>query len=262
MAGQARKIAVIGDIHGCIDELVQLYRKLEWLSLDEIWGAGDLVDRGPDSGAVVRFFRERKIPTVKGNHEDSIVNAFGAAQRTGTPPGNPDKARTVSQLKQEDVDWIKALPLLHVFDDTKLIVVHGGMWPRLPIHAQPINVMRAQLIKPWEHGESRWWGSDAVNQKGKAKGKTEADSIAEGWERWYKLYDHEHDCVFGHSVFAQPLLHKNPGAGRCVGVDTGSCFGGSVTAAVFDGSREPPFFVSVKAAKVYYEITRRLIPQE
>jgi len=254
----ARRIAVIGDVHGCLDELVLLYKKLEWLSLDEIWGAGDLVDRGPDSGGVVQFFRENNLPTVKGNHEDSIVNTFEFMQRSGKAPSNADKARTCQQLKKDDVLWLKELPKIHVFDDRKLVIVHGGLWPTIPLYAQPLNVIRAQMIKPGIVGQSKWWGKDAIKQGDDGKNEDEWRKL--GWERWYKLYDHEYDCVFGHSVFNQPLIHRSNRAGLCVGVDTGSCFGGSVTAGIFDGGE--PWFVSVKAKKVYFELTRRLIGEE
>lgn len=254
-AVQARKVAVIGDIHGCIDEAIALYKKLEWMTLDEIWGAGDLVDRGPDSGAVVQFFRENNIPSVRGNHEDSIIKAWEHTHRAGKPVSNPDKARTVSQLKPEDYEWLKTLPKLHVFDDTKLIIVHGGLWPGLSLYQQPWNVIRAQMIHPKNVGVNRWWGPDAIKQGKEAK--SEVDNRAEGYERWYRLYDHEYDCVFGHSVFNQPLIHQNEGSGKCVGVDTGSCFGGMVTAGIFDGG--DPVFLSVKSKRVYFELSRNII---
>ncbi len=88
-------------------------------------------------------------------------------------------------------------------------------------------------------------------------GQTEEQLRLQGWERWYKLFDYQQDCVYGHSTWAQPMIHQNPGMGRTIGIDTGSCFGGSITAAVFDRSSETPLFVSVKAKKNYTVNARR-----
>lgn len=254
------KVATIGDPHGCIEEFTRLYKQLEWMSLDQIWVLGDLVDRGPDSGAVVRLCREKRINCVLGNHEEAIINLW--ARRVSDPTfvtQNKDKQNTLNQLTQEDVDFLKSLPRLHVIDQIGLVLVHGGVWPGLAWHEQPPNVVRAQMVNPSVPGQNRWWGPDA-KMSGK-KAKSEEESRKEGWSRWYEVYDHEYDVVYGHSVFSQPYIHRNPGCGRTVGVDTASCFGGSITAGIFTGSGDP-FFVSVKATKVHYDLTRRLVNVE
>lgn len=189
---------------------------------------------------------------VLGNHEDSIIVHGRRFLKNGTLPHNEDKRQTVKQLTAADLDYIAGMPRLHVIDDLNLVIVHGGVWPDIPLYAQPPNVVRAQLIKPFEYGRTRWWGRDA----GIFGGKTEADLLKEGWRRWYHLYDYEQDCVYGHSTFAQPKIDQNPGCGRTIGIDTGSCFGGSVTAAIFDRSGTP-FFVSIKAKRVWYPNPRR-----
>lgn len=256
---EMKKIAVIGDIHGCVEELKTLYDRLCWLSLDEIWAAGDLVDRGPDSGGVVRFCRKNRIQTVMGNHEESILKLWDA--RAARPDSflcrNEDKLRTINQLTEEDIDFLRRSPKLHVFDENGLLIVHGGLWPRVSWQDQPHNVVRAQMIHPGQFGGCRWWGKDAPMGKSK---RTEEESRAEGWVRWYEIYDHEYDVVYGHSVFTQPFIHQNPGAGRTIGIDTASCFGGMVTAGIFSSGE--PFFVSVKAKEIYFALTRRLVDNE
>lgn len=253
----SRRYGIIGDPHGCLDEFIQLYKKLQWLSLDEIWCLGDLVDRGPDSGGLVQFLRENHIQSVRGNHDDSIVNHYKRFKKTGLYPKNEDKERTIRSLSDADYEYLDALPPLHVFDDIRLVLVHGGLWPRIPLYAQPKNVIRAQLIHTANEGQCRWWGKDATKHKCK---KTEEESSREGYARWYHLYDYQYDCAYGHSVFNQPKVHQNPGYGRTVGLDQGSCFGGSLTAGIFDGGE--PFFVSVRVLKCYAPGTRRVISDE
>lgn len=249
-----KKIAAIGDIHGCIEELEVLLERLEWLSLDEIWTLGDIVDRGPDSGACVALLREKNISSILGNHEESILKHYKRVALGGPAPSNADKARTVSQLKEPDWQYLMSLPTLHVMDDLNLVLVHGGVFPGIPLYKQPQNVVRAQMIHPNRPGDCRWWGKDSIMHK---SGRTEEQNRAEGYHRWYEIYDGEYDVVYGHSVFSQPYIHQNKGCGKTIGIDTGSCFGGMITAGIFDTSRKP-FFVSVKSEKVHFERSYRI----
>jgi diadenosine tetraphosphatase ApaH/serine/threonine PP2A family protein phosphatase len=239
-----QRVACIGDVHGCIEEYLELLSKLEWLSLDEIWSLADLVDRGPDSGAVVKTTRSR-IKSIGGNHDYTMVGHYERWLKTGEVPKNADKARTLSQLSKEDYEYLRDLPRLHVIDDLDLVLVHGGLWPSTELWRQPYNVIRAQMIHPGQGDNSRWWGNKAHFHK---SGKTEAENVAEGWARWYHIYNLPHRVAFGHSVFAMPKEHQNEGAGLTVGVDTGCCFGGSLTAAIFDNSPRPTY-LSVRAKK-------------
>lgn len=252
-----KRIAVIGDIHGTIDELIELYNKLQWISLDEIWSVGDLTDRGPDSGACVQFCLDNNIKAVLGNHEDNIIGPYETFKKNGRKSRNLDKQRTIEQLKDHHIEWFKTLPILHVFDDINTVIAHGGLYPKIPLYAQPINVIRAQLIHPDMPGRSRWWGTEADPESM----KTEAQSREEGFERWYRLYDHQQNVIFGHSTFSQPMIYQNPGYGKCIGIDTGSSFGGCLTACIMD-STEHPFFIAVKNKKVYCKSTSRQFWEE
>jgi hypothetical protein len=247
------RIAVIGDVPGCVAEFEELLAHLEWCSVDEIWTVGDLVDRGPDSHGVIQLCRDKGVRSVMGNHDQSIIDHYERHLLSGQSPKNDDKAKTIKQLTPEDVDYLRRLPPLHVFDKLGLVVVHGGLWPGLALHQQPKNVIRAQLINPYRLYESRWWGPDAMEHRSQ---KSEEESRREGFERWYRLYDHSFDCIYGHSTWAQPMIHQNKGAGRTIGIDTGSCFGGSVTACIYGIDRNPSF-LSVKAKELWFPAARR-----
>jgi hypothetical protein len=244
-----RPVGLIGDVHGIPDELKEL---VDWfigqgLKHSDIWVLGDLVDRGPDSGAVVRFCRSTGIRSIKGNHEQSIINRWnGLKAGNKFRHVNPDKEKTISQLTQEDIDWMTALPPIHVFDDNKLVIAHGGLWPRLPFHKQPINVIRAQLIQPWNPGPSKWWGPKCEE----VNGVDEAGMYANGWIRWYEAYDHQYDVAFGHSVFQSPMIYKKPGSGTVFGLDQGGVFGGWLTGMIHRGPGDY-HIKQIKAKKVY-----------
>lgn len=249
-----KRIAVIGDIHGCIEELVELHRHLQWFSLDEIWSLGDIVDRGPDSGACVSFLMENNIRAVSGNHDISIVNHYKKYKSSKILPNMLEKQKTLSQLNDAHYEWLKSLPFIAIDDKLGLILVHAGVWPKIPIYMQPENVCRAQMIHPNNMGKVRWWGADSVLH---TSGKTEEENRREGFERWYRLYDYEEDVVFGHSTFSQPFVFQSPHGGKCIGIDTGSSFGGSLTACVYDSNKNF-CFVSVKNKRVYCPSTSRI----
>src|SRR5262250_33966 len=65
---------IIGDIHGCYDELRDLFDAVALVADDRVVSVGDLVDRGPQPGEVVRWFRERAgAVVIMGNHERKHV---------------------------------------------------------------------------------------------------------------------------------------------------------------------------------------------
>ena len=61
---------VVGDVHGCLEELDELLSRLEVGPSDRLVLAGDLMDRGPDPVGVVRRARERGALAVLGNHDE------------------------------------------------------------------------------------------------------------------------------------------------------------------------------------------------
>jgi serine/threonine protein phosphatase 1 len=65
---------IIGDIHGCFDELCALFDRVALSADDVVVSVGDLVDRGPKPGEVVRWFQDRAGAVVlMGNHERKHV---------------------------------------------------------------------------------------------------------------------------------------------------------------------------------------------
>lgn len=232
-----KRAAVIGDVHGCFDEFQELYQMLLHESLDEIRHAGDLVDRGPDSGAVVDFCRRNKISGVVGNHESVLLERFrkGLGRKL-----NEDKERTFASIRNPaDWDYLSSLPHLHVDDTLRTVYVHGGLYPGINLTNQPPKaVTTVQLIRPnGVIGETRWFGVDT-------KGRTEAENRAEGWVRWYELCDHPYTVVYGHSVYESPLIYKNT-----IGIDTGCVFGGRLTAVILPERK----FISIPAKRQYWD---------
>lgn len=72
-------IAIIGDIHGCYNTLINLFKKIE--GINEIYAVGDLIDRGKYSRDVVQFCMDKKIKSVMGNHEDMMLKAVDSSDK-------------------------------------------------------------------------------------------------------------------------------------------------------------------------------------
>ena len=85
------KIGIISDIHGDLAALKTVLERFDkFHKVDRVLCAGDLVGRGPEPDEVVSLVRERKIPTVRGNHDEWFYGL------------SPDNA---AYLKNLPLDW-------------------------------------------------------------------------------------------------------------------------------------------------------------
>ena len=108
------RLFAIGDIQGCAAAFDALLRKLEFRpSRDRLWLVGDLVNRGPDSLAVVRRVMGlgRSVTCVLGNHDLHLL-ATVAGRRELSPA---DTFRDVLEAPDLGaiVDWLRHRPLVH-----------------------------------------------------------------------------------------------------------------------------------------------------
>jgi bis(5'-nucleosyl)-tetraphosphatase (symmetrical) len=119
----------IGDVQGCFRELEQLIDAVGFdRRRDRLWFVGDLVNRGPQSLAVLRFVKdlESAAITVLGNHDLHLLTfAAGLAK--------PREDDTLGQVlaapdRDELVEWLRGLPMMHV--DGEYVLVHAGLLPR------------------------------------------------------------------------------------------------------------------------------------
>ena len=101
------KVGLIADIHADLPELNTALELLEQYRVDLVVCAGDLVEKGVDGEAVVRFIRERQILCVQGNHDfDAIGNQHWL--RENADPNNPvAKSRFLSD---DTLEYLAALP--------------------------------------------------------------------------------------------------------------------------------------------------------
>lgn len=119
----------IGDIQGCHDSLQRLLTACAFdPARDRLWLVGDLVNRGPQSLATLRFVKSLgpAAITVLGNHDLYLLMvAEGGAKLRG----KDDTLQDILDAPDRDelLDWVRHLPLCHVENDTCL--VHAGLLP-------------------------------------------------------------------------------------------------------------------------------------
>jgi serine/threonine protein phosphatase 1 len=124
-------VYVVGDVHGCIDELRTLWDRLDPSPDEMVVFVGDLVRKGPDSAAVVEFVASQpNAVSVRGNNEAKVLD------------NEVDTAPFESVL----VD-IASLPLVVSWGDS--LAVHGGIDTRHPLSDQrPHDVLESRAIPP------------------------------------------------------------------------------------------------------------------
>lgn len=122
-------VYAVGDIQGCFDPLRRLLETVAFdPASDRLWCTGDLVNRGPDSLAVLRFAKGLgdACISVLGNHDLHLLNLAA-----GGPVYRRDTLRDILDAPDagELLDWLRRLPLM--FDDAGLglAMVHGGLHP-------------------------------------------------------------------------------------------------------------------------------------
>lgn len=122
-------IYAIGDLQGCFSSFQNLLEKIRFKpGQDQLWLVGDLVNRGPDSLATLRWLREHEssIVAVLGNHD---LHALAVHERFV----EEHRSDTLQDLfaapdRNELFDWLRQQPLVHV--EGEYCMVHAGLLPQ------------------------------------------------------------------------------------------------------------------------------------
>lgn len=216
------RLIAIGDIHGCHQEFEDLLGKLAPERHDRIVLLGDLVNRGPDSAAVIALARQHAHLSLLGNHELRLLNY----RKTGDPTHlKKSDYQTLEQLSSKDWAYMNAMPLTFHDRADDIVLVHGGFLPGQPWQRQPARVVtRIQNIDKEGNPRKR---SDAPNSP-----------------HWSTLWNGPPFVVYGHT--SRPEISRLKWS---LGIDTACAMGGSLTACILPEKK----IVQVKARQKYYE---------
>jgi serine/threonine protein phosphatase 1 len=150
------KCFVIGDIHGCLEEMACLLEALPLEPSDRLVFLGDYVDRGPDSRGVVSHLIDLKergrqeVIFLKGNHEDMLLSYLGLRGRYGdmfvfnggdatlasygVSRRNNHPQEVLAKMPSDHLEFFKGLRVYYQMEP--FLCVHGGIHPRKPMAEQ------------------------------------------------------------------------------------------------------------------------------
>lgn len=236
---------IVGDVHGCLDELVELLGRLGYAVTTDAVGrpvdaehpdgrtvvfVGDLVDRGPSSVGVLRLAMGMTASgnalAVPGNHEAKLIRALDGAKVKATHGLETTLAeleRETPEFRRAVRDWCYSLVSHLVLDDGNLVIAHAG-------------------LKEAYHGRA----SGRVRQfalYGDTTGETDEFGLPVRYP-WADEYRGRAMVVYGHTPTTRLEWINNT---LCL--DTGCAFGGRLSALRYP-ERET---VQVDAHAVHYE---------
>jgi hypothetical protein len=247
---RTNKILIIGDIHGCLDELKLLVAKASYnhnngKQFASVIAVGDLCNKGPYSSEVVEFIRNQpRWYSIRGNHDNAALEAaLGDTDRLAR-----EQYAWVTELSDEDVEWMLNLPytiripknMISPSLDQDVLIVHAGLIPNIEMKDQDIRTMvtvrNLTLIQNADE-------STIDNQRRYEyynSNQTEEKPIV-----WAKAWTGPELIIFGHDAKRGIQLEK-----YAIGVDSGCVYGNELTGIVFPGKE----LVSVDAKQVYCPI--------
>lgn len=238
---------VIGDVHGCADELEDLLEEIALGDDDDLLFVGDLVVRGPKPAEVLSLMRRHGGRSVRGNHEHRLLR--WRALHDAAPSATDEltaldrrviesKAlrRTAAEIDDEGWAQLASLPLWLDVHGGALRIVHAGLVPGVPIERQ------AERTLLYARG---------IDEDGEPTERRDEGTV------WGALYEGPPHVAFGHNARSEPQLHA-----WATGLDTGCVYGGALTALVLGyGEPVPPVpdrrdaLVAVPARRTYHAVT-------
>ncbi|CAG5129568.1 unnamed protein product [Candidula unifasciata] len=233
-----RPIMIIGDVHGCYDELENLISKAQNIvNTSDIYFifVGDMVNKGPKNLEVltlVRSLAKKGIAAaVKGNHEESLLREYRSMCQDKDYKLS-SKYQYLKEFSTDDFNFLHNLPYSLSIPKINSIVVHAGLVPGVPLSRQClIDLCHMRNVVYDVH----FW--DPV--------LTGNSKVDEG-VAWASMWKGPQHVYYGHD--ARRGLQDLPHA---TGLDTGCVYGLNLTGILITSTGER-HFVSVPAKQSYY----------
>ena len=237
---------LIGDIHGCFEELAELLGKLGYgIEIDgtgyslappagrKLIYLGDLVDRGPMAPQVLRLAMDTVAAgqafCVPGNHDDKLMR-YLAGRDVKVAHGLED---TLAQMEREPPEFagqvqefLRGLPDYLWLDEGRLVAAHAGMLE---------NLIGQDLFRVREFA-----------LYGQTSGDLDELGLPQRLE-WAREYHGRAKVVYGHTPVSRPRWLNNT-----LNIDTGCIYGGELSAL-----RYPELEVVSAPARYIYAQTKR-----
>jgi len=207
------RLIVYGDIHGCLDEFIQLREKIQPKKNDIEVCVGDFITKGKNSIGVLDYLIQNDIKSVLGNHEDKILRYVEHAKSNKKNPIklDEDEQSIIKKLRKSHLAYLSSLPIYLKFGG--IVIVHGGLQNHTKL--EELSKKSIQKVLRLRY----------VDKNG--------DFIAKGEENqnsdfWADVYDGNQGFVIhGHRWNKTVSIHP-----FAIGIDTGCVYGNKLTALV------------------------------
>jgi hypothetical protein len=208
---------VIGDIHGCYDELMDLLGKFGFGEHDRVVAVGDLITKGPKNREVLELFMtDARFSTVIGNHDLALRRKWNG-ERVKLKASQKKTHQELKAEKEIYAGFLNKVPF--TIDLDTHLVAHAGLRPNVALYSQTTG--------------------DLTLLRTLGKDRESKDGIP-----WYEVYEGDKVVLFGHWPSPEPRRGK-----KAIGLDTGCVYGYHLTGYVIETDE----FVSVRARRAYDE---------
>ncbi|XP_033748033.1 bis(5'-nucleosyl)-tetraphosphatase PrpE [asymmetrical]-like [Pecten maximus] len=223
-----RSVFVIGDVHGCYDELLELLSLAESEEQDRpilpVF-VGDLINKGPKNADVLQKIKSMEAYAVRGNHDEAVLRQL-LNRRNDPEYAFPPKYKWCKSLTDSDADFLTKLPYTISIPSCNALVVHAGLVPGIPLENQDLTDMIVMR-----------------NVERKEDGSLKASEAHFVGEQWASKWPGPEHVYFGHDAVRG--FQNFPFA---TGLDTGCLYGKELTGLFINGCNKR---ISVKSQKVY-----------
>ena len=241
------RVLIIGDIHGCLDELLDLLHASQYdPETTSVVLVGDLVNKvmllcfehfhhfclqyvscyqGPKSAECIQYCRKHGFYSVLGNHDVAAIEEYRSFKSSGVI--GKKKYEYIKALSADDFAWYSSLPYTITLPDFGCIVVHAGLLPNLRLEDQdPHDMVTMRNIK------HDFTGNFLSMER-------QTDDSANWAELWQGMH-----VYYGHDAKRGYQMHEN-----ATGLDTGCAYGRKLTGILLPEKR----VIEVPARMVYLD---------
>jgi predicted phosphodiesterase len=225
---------IIGDVHGCLNELKELIKKLKLSNKDKIYFIGDLIDRGYDSAGVIKYIyelsRKYNIILILGNHDEKFLRYINKNKKKI----KLEFENLINILDKKHIDFYLKSYYNYFIPQKNILLVHAGI-----THDIKLNFCE-NIIFNGEIKKTKFSILNLVRQIDD-NGKMKSFDLKKGIESkvWYEDYNGEYGTIiFGHTPMMSniPIKLKNS---YCI--DNGCVFGGWLSAIIINQNNNISF---------------------
>jgi hypothetical protein len=228
---RGRRIVIIGDVHGCLEELDELLEDAK----SRCGGqqilplfVGDLLTKGPYPLETMTRLHDVEHFAVRGNHDEAVLKQALLFKQSENYEF-PSKYEWVRKLSDRDIAYLRELPYTIAIPSLDILIVHAGLIPGIMLTEQDLTNMI--IMRNIVQSNDGTLSAAELPNKGKP------------WASYWPGPEH---VYFGHDAVRQLQEHTH-----ATGLDTGCVYGHRLTGVLV--TKEKKDFIHVKAKLVYKE---------